>query len=396
MLDLKDRSHVQRLERQERGAWLFPTAGDCWQNGRCWLPFTIAMAKSATLYVLLGSVAVTFWQVDKAAVGPCLASFFGVLSQPPGACFATGRTLQQPLRVCTRKGVQLLAADAAAVPAKAGKAGWSWNLFAWCAVVFLSLSDCAAFSAVVGLIILRRWKRRGSLQVERGSMAHFAWRGATIGVVLSILLQVLFVPVTGLLFPELAFFLVKSGAAGAVEELGKFLSLIWLSWSGLNPFRPKLESRLPQKKGLVLAGFSLGVGFMVVENGVYSRKFQSIFQFLAQRASETGDDALMGFAVWSGVKFLLCRIFLNPHPYLTGISAGRFAKIAGDLSQRQRLTAKMLFNVLWPSAILHALSNLSGGLLVRIFCFMICTKVFADTWNSLAEPDGQSESGQEL
>ena len=189
-------------------------------------------------------------------------------------------------------------------------------------------------------------------------------------------------PGIAILFPELAFFLLKTGAIGGVEEFGKFLSLIWLSWSGKNPFRGKLlpAKVWPQsKKGLMLAGFSVGVGYMVWENAGYFAVFEAV---------DSMDPGVL-------LEMVLFRIFFNPHPYLTGIAAGRFAKTASDVppSNGRRLTADVLLKVLWPSALLHALYNLAAGPLVRLFCFLVCFTVFQRTWNSdLYEREARSQT----
>ena len=248
---------------------------------------------------------------------------------------------------------------------------WSWNLFAWWAIVLLCGPN-GLYSAAIGLLALKPLMRRMPVQTKRGSMACFAWRGATIGVLLSILLE-LFLPLSLFkLFPALAVFLKASGALGGVEEFTKFLALIWLSWSGKNPFRRKFPPAKvwPQsKRGLMLAGFCLGVGFMVVENAGY-------FAVHAAIDPENIYD----------LEMFVFRIFFNPHPFLTGIAAGRFAKIASDVPPGVRLTPGLLLKVLWPSALLHALSNLAAGPRVRFSCFLVCLKVFLDTWKSLDEP----------
>ena len=125
------------------------------------------------------------------------------------------------------------AADARIQPVAFGrKKRWSWNLFIWCAIVaWLVLRGGTIFavgSAVCGAVKLRRWMQRGSVSMERGTMAHFAWRGATLGVVLSLLLDRLVRQALASFRPGLAIFLRRTAAAATVEELSKFIALTWL------------------------------------------------------------------------------------------------------------------------------------------------------------------------
>ena len=133
------------------------------------------------------------------------------------------------------------AADARIQPvAFERKKRWSWNLFIWCAIVASLVlnggTDGVVWSAVFGAVKLRRWMRRGSVSLERGTMAHFAWRGATLGVVLSVLLELLMPLAVACFWPGLAIFLLRTGAVAAVEELGKFIALTWLCWSSMTPW----------------------------------------------------------------------------------------------------------------------------------------------------------------
>ena len=114
-------------------------------------------------------------------------------SQNPAATFfAASRPPQLHRRASLQRVTELRALASAQAAAATRGRGWSWNLFTWCAVVgFLELcwrggSSGAVLSAVVGLLKLRSLLRRGSVHAERGSMAHFALRGATLGVVLSL------------------------------------------------------------------------------------------------------------------------------------------------------------------------------------------------------------------
>ena len=293
------------------------------------------------------------------------------------------------------------AADARFNPvASESKKTWSWNLLIWCAIV-TSLylrggTDGVVWSAVLGAFKLRRWMRRGPVSIERGTMAHFAWRGATIGVVLSVLLELGMPLAVACFWPGLAIFLMRTGAVAAVEELGKFMALTWLSWSSMKPWcrNPSPSKSWPRSpRGIMLAGFSVGAGFMVVENSGYFPMALDSFMAAIWRCSNREDVMLE--VVLEFLEFLCFRIILNPHPYLTGIVAGRFAK-GQTANAKQQYSTAVLWKVLWPSAVLHALLNLFADVpVLRSILVLICGKVFRDTWESLAEPDVSSSAQQQ-
>ena len=326
-------------------------------------------------------------------VSPCI-HWSPAVTRPPKLCAKSVLPVRAS-RKCAADG-----SGEANVQAVAGvtiKRRWSWNLFAWCALLTALMTTGppfpTLFSACSGLFQLAVWMGKSS-EVERGSMAHFALRGATLGIVLSVFFSNVLLVLIAIFFPELAFFLRKSGAGAAVEEFGKFLALIWLSWSAVLPWRAKqpparLWPKTPHR--LMLAGFSLGAGFMVLENYGYTDVVFPMIENQLQTAISFGNDGLLSFAVSTFLEYVLFRMLLNPHPYLTGIVAGRFARRTS-----KSLTPKVLFALLWPSMTLHALYNLAGSLKLRAVVQLICILTFRNTWNKLRSdhPEGSSESWQ--
>ena len=286
---------------------------------------------------------------------------------------------------------------------KAEKKVWSWNLCLWCMVVAFQTSitsvrgDLVLWSALSGLLGLCRWiyGSKSRPRLRRGSMAHFAIRGATLAPVLSLVLELVLLPLVFWVSPPLAGFLYTTGTMGGVEELVKFMVLIWLSWSTWKPWEPKpqVARSWPQSlKGVMLAGFSLGVGFMVTENWGYFNLSAPLFRKLdwaLQHPNLAMDE------VTEAGRLIDFRIFLNPHPFLSGIAAGRFAQWTSKSTQKT-LTCKRLWWVLWPSVVLHALANLLSdgeGDVRRVILQLICWRVFKKTWNSLeSTAEGRNNS----
>ena len=242
-------------------------------------------------------------------------------------------------------------------------------------------TDLVMWSAFVGLLMLLWWMR--GVQVERGAMAHFALRGATLGLALSVPISSLVLRLSGVCSPDLATFLESTGAVGAAEELSKFLALIWLSWSGTMPWRRKLSPRWPNtKKGIMLAGLCVGIGFMVIENSLYAPSFVQNIQEDMLLANLLGDEDAREFLSVLFEQFVFFRVLINPHPYLTGIVAGRFAACEHKKLD-QRLSVGIFWKVLWPSVVLHALCNLADGFWVKVGGIGMCIWAFRRTWYSL-------------
>ena len=211
------------------------------------------------------------------------------------------------------------AADARIQPVAFGrKKRWSWDLFIWCAIVASRGGTIfAAGSAVCGAVKLRRWMQRGSVSMERGTMAHFAWRGATLGVVLSLLSDRLVRQALASFRPGLAIFLRRTAAAAAVEELSKFIALTWLCWSSVTPWcrNPSPSNSWPRSpRGIMLAGFSVGVGFMVEENSVYFPRVLHFFLATLRRFKNREDVILQVFRDF--LIFSMLQDYSEPAPVL--------------------------------------------------------------------------------
>ena len=157
---------------------------------------------------------------------------------------------------------------------------------------------------------------------------------------------------------------------------------------GVSLFKPNIR-----KKGiLIMKGLLGNLGFMVAENSGYFPRALDSFLATLWRFNNREDVILQ--VVLDFLEFLCFRIILNPHPYLTGIVAGRFAKGQIEAAKQQHSIA-VLWKVLWPSAVLHALLNIFSGLpLLRLILVFICGQVFRDTWESLPEPEDENSTAQ--
>ena len=245
---------------------------------------------------------------------------------------------------------------------------WWWiDLVIWCLVLPLFGE---LVSASIGFCGLVAWMRLGSLQVQRGSMPRFAWCGvAAAGMALIVNCLghiVLGKSITRILAP-------------GYEEVSKFLALICFSWSGLKFWqqRERTSSLWPQsRRALMMAGFCVGVGFMVVENRLKAGFVEQVLDFYSclfasHRLSFNSYMYLSDKAMSS----LATTLLFNTHPYYTGIAAGRFFSLTTS-----RLSAAKVWHILWPSVVLHAAHNLFAVTQLRWAVDVLTFLLFIKLW----------------
>lgn len=167
--------------------------------------------------------------------------------------------------------------------------------------------------------------------------------------------------------------------APGYEEVSKFLALICFSWSGLKFWqqRERTSSLWPQsRRALMMAGFCVGVGFMVVENRLKAGFVEQVldfysFLFASHRLSFNSYMYLSDKAMSS----LATTLLFNTHPYYTGIAAGRFFSLTTS-----RLSAVKVWHILWPSVVLHAAHNLFAVTQLRWAIDVLTFLLFIKLW----------------
>lgn len=234
-----------------------------------------------------------------------------------------------------------------------------------------------AMSAAVASILTFSWRWRGQDKIRASLLAQFALRGATLSGCIAMLLEYLGEVLidatgqstTGFSLGNAMMMLI----VGASEEGAKLAAVIVGTWISLAALREADESvgccsrcwreLVPTRRGLMLAGLAAGFGFMTMENSEYMIAV-ACTPPMKYTMADGDEDAVTG-AVLNLQVFvtLFVRIFLNIHPWLTALSAGRVARFV--FTEGRGLACLSCSEFIWaiyPSACAHALFDyLVGG-----------------------------------
>lgn len=264
----------------------------------------------------------------------------------------------------------------------------------------------ALSAAFMGFIILSR-RHSQSVKVSSSLLAQIAVRGATISVLAATAAEVSGIYclrcLTGMsaksLLPSPDQLQLNGASAcvaaaatmllvGVSEELAKAGAVLcgtWLSAAALRsatprwylrPFRLLVES----PRALMLAGLSAGCGFMVLENVGYLLSAGLMY--------DKGDSVVAERAIRCII--VAVRVGLNLHPWLTGVTCARIAKVAfAEGRDTPSLSFREFVWVLWPSVALHAsfdfgLLALPGmlALFLPFVSWFVSRSVFDREWAS--------------
>lgn len=234
-----------------------------------------------------------------------------------------------------------------------------------------------AMSAAVASVLTFSWKWRGQDKIRASLLAQFALRGATLSGCIAMLLEYLGEVLidatgqstTGFSLGNAMMMLI----VGASEEGAKLAAVIVGTWISLSALREADESvgccsrcwrvLVPTRRGLMLAGLAAGFGFMTMENSEYMMAVACTPPM--KYTTPDGDEEMVAGAVLNLQVFvtLFVRIFLNVHPWLTALSAGRVARrVFADGRGLACLSCSEFIWAIYPSACAHALFDyLVGG-----------------------------------
>lgn len=228
--------------------------------------------------------------------------------------------------------------------------------------------------ALMGLIILQR-RQTHSVVISSGLLSQFALRGATLAVGIATILELTGIValhrITGLstrvlvpssdnlaTTPVMLAIGLTMVMVGISEELAKACALLlgtWLSAGALRLASPSWFFRMwrvlvESPRALMLAGLSVGCGFMTLENIGYLLSAGSMVDKDESPASERLVRCLI-----VGV-----RVGLNLHPWLAGITCARIARVAfGEGREHLSISFRELAWALWPAALAHGLYDFS-------------------------------------
>jgi RsiW-degrading membrane proteinase PrsW (M82 family) len=204
----------------------------------------------------------------------------------------------------------------------------------------------ATLSLCLSLFIFTRFWSQNSF---RPIFAFFALRGASLGIVLTLIFELyaytFSLPVSSTpCFSELFFVMLL---VGVKEETAKLFSVLLgssLSPAGLSPHC--CGSYHPSARDLGLAGVAVGYGFMLLENVEY-------FIIVDLMSGEGARVARIGTG--------LIRSLFNLHPVLTGLVAARLARsVYSKEEDKRRSHVADWVKGIWPSALIHGLFDFAA------------------------------------
>jgi RsiW-degrading membrane proteinase PrsW (M82 family) len=262
--------------------------------------------------------------------------------------------------------------------------------------------------AFFAFIILRR-RHAASLQISSGLISQFAIRGATLSVIVATILELSGIfgmnYLSGIAVRKLVpsdrsqtggpgMILVAAlmmGIVGLAEELSKAVALVcgtWINALALRGSQPMWYARpwrllVESPRGIMLAGLSVGCGFMTMENVGY---------LLSTGLMYDKNDSAMAERIVRCV-IVSVRVGLNLHPWLAGITSARIARVCfGDGRSTLSLSFSELAWALAPSVVLHALFDFSllvlpGLLAMFLPMIFFCTArwLFDKEWTAFEE-----------
>lgn len=241
-----------------------------------------------------------------------------------------------------------------------------------------------ALSMAVAALFLLYWRRRDGVRIGSALMSQFVARGATLSLVIAILLQDVGGSMvqtttgtadvgsgnekTGMMSGQdqvgVGVFLLMV-LAGFSEEFAKVFAVIYgarlsareAAAEGPAGCTSKMWRVLVESpRALMIAGLCVGFGFMVVENAGYLAIIASTPP-MELKDPETGESQNVDNETLRGIRIgaIATRILLNLHPLWAAITAGRVARLTFWQGRATpNLTYKELSWAFFPSALAHA------------------------------------------
>lgn len=234
-----------------------------------------------------------------------------------------------------------------------------------------------AMSAAVACLFTFAWRWRGPDHIRAALLAQFALRGATLSGCIAMLLEYMGEVLLDATGQETTGYGLGNALmmliVGASEEGAKLAAVVTGTWLTASALRQGDESigccgrcwrvLVETRRGLMLAGLAAGFGFMTMENSEYMMAV-ACTPPMKYTAADGEEEMVAGVALNVQVFLTLSvRIFLNVHPWLTALSAGRVGRLVFKDGRGAACPSAMEFIwAIYPSAVAHALFDyLVGG-----------------------------------
>mmetsp|Transcript_120739 Transcript_120739/g.225683 ORF Transcript_120739/g.225683 Transcript_120739/m.225683 type:complete len:566 (+) Transcript_120739:67-1764(+) len=261
-----------------------------------------------------------------------------------------------------------------------------------------------ALSVALACFVILRWRRHDSVQITWALLAQFAVRGATFSAILATVLEL--IGSWGLNYEGITQQgsdrftdtdkLATSGTTlgvvllmlvvGVSEEFAKACAVVWGTWFSVAAVQnagPQLCGKgcrvlVESPRALMLVGLSVGCGFMTVENAGY---------LVASSLSYDKNDSAFADRIVR-VLIILTRAGLNLHPWLTGITSARLARVVFSRSDGT-FTVREFFQAMSVSVLIHSTFDLLVMMLPGLLAmplplayWLTCRHLFSKEWVS--------------
>lgn len=258
-------------------------------------------------------------------------------------------------------------------------------------------------SMAIATIILTWWRTDGPVRFAGSLMAQFVLRGATLSLFVAALLEF-----TGQLlllcfgFSNASTDTTSVGTAlmmmvvGVSEEFAKLIAVTCgASWTASSLIEGRMRccfccaTLIESSRQLALAGLAAGFGFMIVENAGYVIECATIPPSEVKNADDGQETLTKGAILILTSMTIFVRVMFNIHPWLTGLSARRAARIVFEEGNPDNSSIGCFGYVraLWPAAFLHGLYDflliISPGFLGLLWppiFSLVSYKLFALSW----------------
>lgn len=246
-------------------------------------------------------------------------------------------------------------------------------------------------SIVVACFTIAYLRYSGMVQIRNGLLAKFMIRGATLSLIIAMILESLGFFALGLANgPITIIAIVGMLIVGISEETAKAFAFLWGTY--LNPSDARRGSTMDcclqycpnlveSARALILAGISVGFGFMAVENALYVLSATLTPAVTYESLDDDEYNVSVNEVYVITFVTVITRLLCNIHPLLTALSAARMAHIAFS-EQRGNLDLSFTEYVyaLWPSALAHAAFDFALLVAPGIFILVLPLLFFILCW----------------
>mmetsp|Transcript_26369 Transcript_26369/g.47522 ORF Transcript_26369/g.47522 Transcript_26369/m.47522 type:complete len:528 (+) Transcript_26369:86-1669(+) len=266
-------------------------------------------------------------------------------------------------------------------------------------------------SVLVGCSSILSWRKQGSVKLSNALAAQLIVRGASLALLVAIALEIASSKLLHVSGKEM-----REGSQAAILGAVKFTLIAGINEEFAKAFSVTLNSvtkpeALPSRPAgccgqtillsspgaIMLAGLSVGLGFMTIENASYVLAMVTI----PMNVPEDGEKEEEVLTYAAGIFVVFVRVVFNLHPWLAGLTSGRIARVVFANDQDSTMPRFLEFVVaMAPAAMIHSaydfllmvLPSFLGMCMPPVF-WVIARMLFAKEFNGFISDTSASLAG---